>query len=121
MFKLFAKIISRKKKVATYRQGRVNALQHLINFASECCLLITFANCLDPDQARQNVWPDLDTLMVFLKEFFEKVDFDKKNQQMTKKARGPPEKFAEIVKLVCSFYSLAPEGRGERKRTEISA
>ena len=23
-------------------------------------LLITFANSLDPDQARQNVWPDLD-------------------------------------------------------------
>ena len=25
-----------------------------------CCLLITFANSLDPDQARQNVRPDLD-------------------------------------------------------------
>ena len=25
-----------------------------------CCLLITFANSLDPDQARQNVGPDLD-------------------------------------------------------------
>ena len=25
-----------------------------------CCLLITFANILDPDQALQNVWPDLD-------------------------------------------------------------
>ena len=25
-----------------------------------CCLLITFANSLDPDQARQYVWPDLD-------------------------------------------------------------
>ena len=25
-----------------------------------CCLLITFANRLDPDQARQNVGPDLD-------------------------------------------------------------
>ena len=33
-----------------------------------CCPLITFANSLDPDQARQNVGPDLDpnflTLMV---------------------------------------------------------
>ena len=27
---------------------------------NSCCLLITFANSLDPDQARQNVWPDLD-------------------------------------------------------------
>ena len=25
-----------------------------------CCLLITFANSLDPDQAGQNVRPDLD-------------------------------------------------------------
>ena len=25
-----------------------------------CCLLITFANSLDPDQARQNLGPDLD-------------------------------------------------------------
>ena len=25
-----------------------------------CCLLITFANSLDPDQARQNVRPNLD-------------------------------------------------------------
>ena len=37
-----------------------------------CRLLITFANSLDPDQARQNVGPDLDlnclTVMVFLKE-----------------------------------------------------
>ena len=44
-----------------------------------CRLLITFANSLDPDQARQNVEPDLDpksklfdTLMVFLKDFFKK-------------------------------------------------
>ena len=25
-----------------------------------CCLLMTFANSLDPDQARQNVGPNLD-------------------------------------------------------------
>ena len=47
---------------------------------------MTFANSLDPDQARQNVRPDLSpnclTLMVFLKEYFEKVDFEK-NQQKT--------------------------------------
>ena len=28
--------------------------------AVTCCLLITFANRLDPDQDRQNVGPDLD-------------------------------------------------------------
>ena len=39
-----------------------------------CCLLITFANSLDPDQAQKNIGPDLDpkylTLMEFLKDFF---------------------------------------------------
>ena len=57
-----------------------------------CCLLITFANSLDTDQDRQNVGPDLDPnyfyiLIVFLKEFFEKVNFEK-SHQMTTKALG---------------------------------
>ena len=41
--------------------------------AAFCRPLITFANSMDPDQARQNVGPDLDpnclTLMVFRKDF----------------------------------------------------
>ena len=41
------------------------------------CLLITFANSLDPDLDRHNVGPELDpkvdTLKVFLKEFTERV------------------------------------------------
>ena len=53
-----------------------------------CHLLITFANSLKPDQAQQNVGLDLDpnclTMMVFMKEFFEKDDFEK-NQQTTKR------------------------------------
>ena len=32
---------------------RINALP------TECRLLIAFANMLDPDQAQQNIWPDL--------------------------------------------------------------
>ena len=44
------------------------------------CLLVSSADnilpSLDPDQAVQNVGPDL-TLMVFPKEFFEEVDFEK--------------------------------------------
>ena len=32
-----------------------------------CCLLITFANSLDPDQARQNVGPDLDPNCLILR------------------------------------------------------
>ena len=45
----------------------------------------------DPDQARQNVGPDLDPncLTLFLKEIFKKVDFEK-NQQTTKKPAKLP-------------------------------
>ena len=35
----------------------LNSLSVRGNF---CRLLTTFANSLDPDQARHNVWPDLD-------------------------------------------------------------
>ena len=38
-----------------------------------CHLLTTFANNFDLDKVR----PDMDSLMVFLKEFFEKVNFEK--------------------------------------------
>ena len=58
-----------------------------------CHLLITFANSLEPDQARQYVWPDLDPncliLMVFLKEFYKKVDFEKKSANFKKHAKLP--------------------------------
>ena len=50
--------------------------------------MLDFANSLDPDQARRNVQSDLGpnclTLMVFEKELFEKIDFEK-NQKTTKK------------------------------------
>ena len=53
------------------------------------CLLITIANSLDQDQAQLNVGPVLDpnflVLMVFLKDFLEKVVFEK-NHHSTKKA-----------------------------------
>ena len=56
-----------------------------------CRLLITFANSLDPDQARQNVRPDLDpnylTLMVFLKIFLKKLILQNKNPQTTTKKK----------------------------------
>ena len=52
-----------------------------------------FANTLDPDQDSQNVGPDMDpnclTLMVFLKEFFEKDDFVK-IQHATKHLKNYP-------------------------------
>ena len=37
-----------------------NLLHSLPASSKFCCLLITFANSLDPDQARENVGPDLD-------------------------------------------------------------
>ena len=54
-------------------------------FAYRCRLLIIFTNSLDPDQAQHNVGPDLVlnclTLyygdLIFLKEFFENVNFEK--------------------------------------------
>ena len=56
-------------------------------------MLITIAVSLDPNQARQNVWPDLDpnclTLMVFPKEFFKKVDFEKNLQVTRRHAKLP--------------------------------
>ena len=39
---------------------RVVCINSLPASGSFCHLLITFANSLDPDQARQNVGPDLD-------------------------------------------------------------
>ena len=45
--------LSLKKKVNRPAHKICN-LTHI-----KCRLLITFANCLDPDQARKNVMPDL--------------------------------------------------------------
>ena len=49
-------------------------------------LLLTFANSLDPEEDRQNVCSDLDLnrwtlnlVIMSLKDFFEKVDFEKKS------------------------------------------
>ena len=49
-------------------------LRLVYSFVCWCHLLVNFANSLDPDQAGQNIGPDLDpnsfeTLMVFRKEF----------------------------------------------------
>ena len=54
----------------------------LFLLVATCCLLITFANCLDPVQARQT--KPFDTLMVSLKVFFENLNCGK-NHQATKK------------------------------------
>ena len=55
--------------------------------------LITIANSLDPDQARQNVRPDQYlnclTLMVFLKEFLKKSILKKISRRQKKHERFP--------------------------------
>ena len=66
----------------------VNSFLTRIEFS---CLLITFANNLDPDHDRYNVGPDLDpnffnTLIAFLKDFFEKVDFESKKEGKDQKS-----------------------------------
>ena len=77
--------------------GKPHILSLLINSIKHehsCKILFVssadnFCKQFGPDQARQIVRPALDpnclTLMVFLKEFFDKVDFER-NQQKTKKA-----------------------------------
>ena len=64
-------------------------------------MLITYANSLNPDQARQNVGPDLDpsrmlfdTLMLIVKEYFEKSNIEKclqttiKSRKITQHAKS---------------------------------
>ena len=66
------------------------SLNSLLASGDFCRLLIIFANSLDPDQARQNVGPDLDpdclTLWCYSwKIFFEKVKLKKKIHSRQKK------------------------------------
>ena len=68
-------------------------------------VLITFANSLDPDQDRQNVGKPFDTLIVFLKEIFEKksVSFEKKsadNKNM-KSYQACKELIFNVIKFSC--------------------
>ena len=74
-----------------------------------CHLLITFANSLDLDQDRQNVVPDLDpnhltnTLIVFLKDFLEKIDFHRKSADDNKS-----------IKITQHAKSLIKLGQGHK-------
>ena len=74
--RLFLKSYGSQKSADTQTHSNI---QH----AMSSTLLITFTDSLDPEQDQQNVSPDLDqkmfdTLIVFLKEYFEK------SQQTTK-------------------------------------
>ena len=49
-----------QRSVFSWKTGKIISPFTLFPLVATCCLLITFANSLDPDQARQNVWLDLD-------------------------------------------------------------
>ena len=59
-----------------------NKVNYLPASGKVCRLLMIFANSLDPDQARQNVGPDLDP-SCFQEKIFEKSNVEK-YQQLTK-------------------------------------
>ena len=54
-----------------YFNNNSQNIYFLLSSGKFCCLLITFANSLDPDEDQQKVGPDLDqnhlTLIVILK------------------------------------------------------
>ena len=67
------------------------------------CLLITFANSLYPDQDQQSISLDQDpnpwTLIAFLKEFFEKFNLKKQQQQTTENHEKLPSMQKERMKI----------------------
>ena len=87
--------------------GSAKSVYSLLNSGDFCGLLVTFANSLD-DQDRHSVGNDqglnhFDTLIVFLKEIFEKVNFEKKSRDDNKSSMQRV-KTREIPSL--SIYSI---------------
>ena len=78
----------------------------------QCCLLITFANSLDPDQSRQNVLPDLDPSFLTLwcysrNNFFQKSWFLKKSAENKKSIQNDTtckELIFEMISLFSGIY-----------------
>ena len=67
------------------RSAFLSPLHTSKHFSCHCGMLATFANNLDPDQARQYVGPDLDLNCLSLRnQFFFKVYFEKRPQPTTK-------------------------------------
>ena len=63
-----------------------------------CHLLIIFANSLEPDQACQNVGPDLDPNCM-TERIFEKVDFGKKISRQQTSVKNYPACTESITSL----------------------
>ena len=71
----------RSRMIPLISDGTINSFPASGDF---CRLLITFANSLNPDKARQNGRSEsklFDTLMVFLKDFLKKVNYKKKKKK----------------------------------------
>ena len=66
------------------KKTKLNPFSSFLTSSDFCHLLITFANSLDPGQSRYGSKP-FDTLIVYLKDCFEKVNFEKSQQTTRKK------------------------------------
>ena len=80
---------ARTRGPSVFSQAQSHWLPNRLNFfhasGDFCCLLITLANSLDPDQDRQIVSPDLDPNRLKLSvQFLEKVKFEKSQPTTTK-------------------------------------
>ena len=67
------------------------------------CHQITFATSLYPDLALQNVGPELDSVRLTIKEFFEKVKFEKKSAEDKKKKHAKLPSM-QRVKWACTKF-----------------
>ena len=88
-------------------------------FACQCHLLISFANSLALDQAGRIDGPDLGRnylpVMVFLKDFSEKINFQKKSADNKKKqAKLPPacKKFMSEIDLNIAKITIKSKQSG---------
>ena len=82
----------------------------LNSLPTKCRLLITFANSLDPDQARQNVGPDLDQNCLTLwsyswKNFSKKLILKKISRRQKKRETKFPMAKELIKQLVVKLFS----------------
>ena len=71
----------------------------------------TFTNSFGPDQARQNVGPDLNnnclTVIIFLDDFFENVNFENKTEKTTISMHNYPAR-KELIYIIIRRFTFLP-------------
>ena len=92
-------------------------VETLTDINSHFCLPVslravdTFTNSFGPDQARQNVGPDLNknclTVIIFLDNFFENVNFENKTQKTTKSMHNYPAR-KELIYIIIRWFAFLP-------------